>query len=90
MSKAKRSPAKQPSAKQLAARAAFAERNRTRGKANAPEPAIAVGDRVRVRPTPEHPVSQRGRVTDVKGDVITAVVGGYPIRFREHQLERVP
>lgn len=58
-------------------------------KASAPiPPAFASGDRVLVRPTAEHPVAARGRVTKVDGDVISVIVGGYTIRFRDHQLIR--
>lgn len=86
----KKKPAGPPSAAQLASRAAFAERARSRGKVPVVEiPTLAVGDQVRVKPTARQPVIERGVITKIEGIDISVRIKGYVVRFREHQLVKV-
>jgi ribosomal protein L21E len=88
----RKKPSTPPSAKQLAARADFADKARSRGKVKVAEPtgpAFEVGDIVRIKATPEHPVVKRGRVVGFKDTKVVVNVGGYDVRFYERQLVRV-
>lgn len=94
MTKSKRKPpSTPPSAKQLAARAAFAERNRSRGKVVV-EVGLAVGDNVRVKienPRPGSPPYETGRgvIDRIDGATITVRRGGFSVRYPDTRVEKV-